>query len=361
MKLTSQRNNRNGAVAAFFALLLIPMLALVALCVDYGYLLVVKTDLQRAADATVLAAVRDLIPAPDGSQDIDQVKDTIRTYARLNVGAATFAVRNQDIRIGRYDPATIYDNLVIREDGIYDTVQVTLRRDSLANNPVSLFFARIIGITDSEVAATATAVLQKARSLPPGTDILPIVVPESSWYAQTYDQDWSIYGSGKILNDEGNEIPGNFGTLDIGSSNNSTSDLVDQINNGISDSDLGSLYGNDRIDNSTHIGGNEQFWSNADTGLSVGMKSAINANHGETKLVPIINAVSNETGNNLEYLVVGWGVVQLMGSEWSGGPDARNITIKKAFMYDKDLAPNPDLSDTVDIIEAAYTSPVLVD
>ena len=57
------QSRRSGAIAALAALLLIPMLALVALCVDYGYLLVVRTDLQRAADAAALAAVRDLILA----------------------------------------------------------------------------------------------------------------------------------------------------------------------------------------------------------------------------------------------------------------------------------------------------------
>lgn len=360
MKPTARKTNRKGAVAAFMALLLIPMLALVALCVDYGYLLVVKTDLQRAADATALAAVRDLVPDADGSQDLSTVRATIREYAAANVGQG-FTVRDQDITIGRFDPATIYGNLEIRSDGILDTVQITLRRDELANNPVSLFFARIIGLTESTVTATSTAVLQKAQSLPPGTDILPIAIPESEWNDQSPGQDWSVYGDGKIIDNDGYEVPGNFGTLDIGATNNSTRDLVRQINSGLNQTDLSrSLYRDGRINSPDEIGGNEQFWAQADTGLSAGIQSAVTDNHGYTKLVPIMQTNNGDTGNNLEYLIVGWGVVQIMDSEWSGGATNRHVTIKKAYMYDEDLRPASNLSETDDIIEAAYTSPVLV-
>jgi Flp pilus assembly protein TadG len=360
MKLSRLNRNRRGTVAAFFALLLIPMLALVALCVDYGYLLVVKTDLQRAADATALAAVRDLIPAPDGSQDLSTVHATVRQYAALNAGNDNFQVRDEDIVIGRFDPATVYGDMIILNDGILDTVKVTLRRDSLANNPVSLFFARIIGFTDSTVSVSATAVLQKAQGLPPGTDMLPIAIPESSWHNQTIGENWSIYGDGQIVDNEGNTIPGNYGTLDIGDSDNSTRDLVRQIREGLAESDLSELNSEGRTGQSGYIGGTEQFWVQADTGLSVGMKSAVIDNHGATKLVPIIDTVNAGTGNTAEYLVVGWGVVQIVDSHWEGSFSSRQITVKKAYMYDEDLRANPDLSDVVDIVEAAYTSPALV-
>ncbi len=354
------KNSRRGAIAALSALLLVPMLALVALCVDYGYLLVVRTDLQRSADAAALAAVRDLIPAADGTQDLDRVRATVREYAAANVPIEDFTVPDSDIEIGRYDPATIYSNVTILNTGTFDTVRVTLRRDAVANAPVSLFFARVIGITETEITATATAVLQKATALPPGSDILPIAIPLSAWNAQSPGDQWSIYGDGRVVDELGNSIPGNWGTLDIGPSSNSTADLNNQINDGLDSSDLYDLYSDGRIDSLTEIGGNEQFWAQAETGLSVGLKHSVTANHGATKLIPIVDAVDDGTGNNLEYHVIGWGVIQIDDSHWQGGDSQRHVTVTKAFMYDGDLAPHADLGNTTDVIEDAYTSPVLV-
>ncbi len=214
--------------------------------------------------------------------------------------------------------------------------------------------------TESPLTVTATAVLQKAQQLPPGTDILPITVPEEEWADIWPGETWSIYGDGKIRNEGGDQVPGNFGTLDIGLTNNSTKDLVRQINSGLSDSDVQALYSDDRTDNPGFIGATEQFWANADTGLSAGMKSAVIANQGRTKLIPIYRTMNSAPGNNLEYFVVGWGVVQIGESNWKGGNSKRYLNVKKAYMYDEDLTPAADLSETVNIIQAAYTSPVLV-
>ncbi len=361
MTRVRRKSRRSGAVAALAALLLIPMLALVALCVDYGYLLVVRTDLQRAADASALAAVRDLIPTPDGTQDLDQVRATVRQYVRDNVSDDEFEVLDTDIEIGRFDPATVYTNFTTFNNGIFDTVRVTIRRDAMANRPVSLFFARIIGITESEITASATAIMQKAAGLPPGSDILPIAIPQSTWDFQMPGDRWSIYGDGKILDDGGSQIPGNWGTVDIGPASNSTSALNNQISNGLSQSDLDALYSDGRINSSTEIGGDESFWANADTGLSVGIKSTIVPSHGKIKLVPIVDGTNNGNGNNLEYSVVGWGVVEITDSYWKGGPTKRHLTVTKAYMYDGDLTPHSDLSNTTNIIADAFTSPVLVD
>lgn len=51
------RNDRSGVVALLFALCLVPFLGLVALSVDYGYALMVRTQLNNAADAAALAAI----------------------------------------------------------------------------------------------------------------------------------------------------------------------------------------------------------------------------------------------------------------------------------------------------------------
>ena len=111
------------------ALMIVPLFAMVVFSVDYGYLAKVRSDLQRSADAAALAAVQDLIPTSAGIQDLQSVRQNVRTYVTSNIDAS-FQVRDADIEIGRYDPATIYSNVSLLNDGTFDTVRVTLRRDS---------------------------------------------------------------------------------------------------------------------------------------------------------------------------------------------------------------------------------------
>ncbi len=80
-----------------------------------------------------------------------------------------------------------------------------------------------------------------------------------------------------------------------------------------------------------------------------------------TRLVPIYDKINSPTsGNNLEFNIIGWGVVEVVDSNWGGEKDTW-VNIRKAHMYDGDLRPQPDLSNTTDVIAAVYTSPVLVE
>lgn len=353
-------DNRRAAIAVLVAFLMIPLLGMLAMAIDYGYLLVVKANLQKSADAAALAAVRDLAPAVDGSQDLAVVRATVRQYAAANVKNVNgFTVADADVTIGRYDPASVYSNLTILNTGTFDTVQVTLRRDSTSNSPVSLFFARIFGINNSGVTATATAVLQKASILQPGAGILPFSIPEAEWNSQNPGTIWSIYGDGRLVDDFGNVQPGNWGTLDIGPANNSTADLRDQILYGLTQSDLDALFADGRIPQNSFIDSQMSWYANADPGLSSGIKSAVQAIHGMVRLVPIYDSIIPAGGNNVEYHIVAWAVVQVVDSHWQGSKNTY-VRISKSYTYDGKLRPQPDLSNTSAIIEGAYTSPVLV-
>ena len=54
--------DQRGAVAVIVALTLVVLLAFGALAVDLGYLMMVKNELQNAADAGALAGARELYP-----------------------------------------------------------------------------------------------------------------------------------------------------------------------------------------------------------------------------------------------------------------------------------------------------------
>ncbi len=103
--------DRRGSVLILVASFMIVFMTIIAFAVDYGYLLVVRTDLQRAADAAALAAARDLTPDALGLQTGADVaaRATAREYANSNVRDSQdpLTIPESDIEIGRYDRTTI--------------------------------------------------------------------------------------------------------------------------------------------------------------------------------------------------------------------------------------------------------------
>jgi hypothetical protein len=342
------------------ALLMTALVGLIAFAVDYGYLLKVRTDLQRSADASALAAVQDLIRKPDGSQDMDKARATARTYASDNLGDSSFQVASGDIEIGRYDPQSIYTNVALLNSGTFDTVRVTLRRDGAVNPMVPLFFARVLGLQNAEVVARATAVLQKGEYLEPGVEILPFATPLDLWNSLDPGEQWSAYGDGKLKDGSGNDVPGNWGTTDIGNTSNSSSELNDQILNGLRQSDLDALQADGRISQSSHIDSSVPLWTQGDTGLSSGLKQSVQAVHGKQKLIPIYDQLANPAGSHVDFHVVGWGVVTVINSEWQGFTNTR-VIVKKSHWFNGKLRPKGSLSATSGYVDGGFTSPVLVE
>jgi hypothetical protein len=355
MKTKTQK--RKGAVAALICILMIPLLSLLALSVDYGFLLCIRTDLQRAADQAALAGVRDLIPDAFGDQDLDKVRATVREYLKMNMGD-DFTVLDSDIKIGRYDPDTVYDSVDILDNGIFDTVRVVVRHDEMANRSISLYFARLFGRTEADVRAVSTAALQKGRYMGPGTGVFPFAMDINVWNTLETGEMASIYGDGKVTDEFGKTIPGNWGTVDIGPTSNSTNELSEQIINGLSQNDIDSLYDQNAISDPTVIDAHEEMSLNAESGLSAALEHAVSEVEGTNKVMPIFKTVSGE-GNNAYYEIEGWAAVTVADAKFQGNKKTY-ITIQKSYLYDQYLRPGNDLSDTSETIEGAFTSPVLI-
>lgn len=359
-----RRRKRRGAIAVLAAFLIIPLMGMVALAIDYAYLLKKKTELQRAADAAAMAAVRDLVPDDNGQQNLPAVRARVKEYAQANLGDSSFTVRDDDITIGRYDRATVYTNFTILDTGTFDTVRVTLRNDNTANSPVGLFFARVLGIDTANVSATATAILPRAALLLEGADILPFAVDELVWDNQQPNAPFSIYGDGKVKDEYGTELPGNWGTLDIGADNNSTDDIKDQIRNGLRQYDLDALYASGRITTNEYLQTADvsQFYS-ADPGWKASMQSPLEEIYGREKLIPIYSDVSGN-GENAEYRIVKWGVVRVKQASMTGPDYKKYVKVTKVYTYDGgNLRAQPDLSYDGDygVVEGGFAAPQLVE
>ncbi|HEY3394325.1 MAG TPA: pilus assembly protein TadG-related protein [Lacipirellulaceae bacterium] len=354
------RSLRRGAILVLAAVMVAVLLGIVAFAVDYGHLLKVRTDLQRTADASALAAVQDLIRKADGTQDVNAARETARTYARDNVNNASFQLPESDILIGRYDPDSIYSNVTLLNDGTFDAVRVTARRDGAANPEVPLFFARILGMDEAPVTARATAILQKASVMGPGADVLPFATPKFLWDSLSAGDQWTLYGDGQITDGDGNSVPGNWGTVDIGSTNNSTSEMNDQILNGLGQDDLNALQSDGRIPDSSYIDSTQPIWLQGEPGLSAGLKQSVEAVHGTKKVIPIFDQLGGGGGNTSEFHIVGWGVVTVIDSHWHGTTNV-DVTVRKSHALMGELRAIGDLGAESGYIDGAYTSPVIVE
>ena len=205
--------------------------------------------------------------------------------------------------------------------------------------------------------------LRPVKVIVPGDSIIPLAVDLDEWNAADPGDDFVMYADGRFEDGYGNTRPGNWGSVDIGASGNSNADLKDQIVDGLRQSDLDSLASDIGPDGYPRIPDNTELpvpmWAQGDTGLSAGMKGALAEVVGIPKLVPIVDVLAGQNGNNAEFHFVKWGYVMVTEYNFSGSD--KYVTVEKMYAYDGSLKPNNDLSDTTDLIEGAYASAGLIE
>ena len=152
----------------------------------------------------------------------------------------------------------------------------------------------------------------------------------------------SLYPSGC-----GNLPPGNRGTVDLGSPNNSTSDLKRQILYGLNDYDLSFFNGSLRFDQGP-------LYINGDTGISAGIKSQLNTIKGEPRAIPLFSAVSG-SGNNATYTIERFVGIRIMKVKLTGSN--KRVIVQPAPLMDPTVIPGPTTEVTIDSI---FTMPKLV-
>jgi|GEM_PF-2986829 len=122
---------RTGNILFTILLTIVPVMGFAALAVDYGVLVHDKNHLQRACDASALAAAQEL--KVSGNDDADTANAT-------TVAIATAAQNGVTVTS---------DDISFSDDNSNVTVSADLTRN--------LFFARVLGIVTGDVGASATA------------------------------------------------------------------------------------------------------------------------------------------------------------------------------------------------------------
>jgi Mg-chelatase subunit ChlD len=132
---------------------LVVVIAFMALAVDVGYLYIVKEDLQTAADAGALAGASGL------SVSQDEARNRAVAYGHKNSANGTaVTLQPSDVQLGLWDPSTrVFTALDSSSTSPPAAVKVTAQLRQDRGNGVTLFFAKVLGIDSSDVAASAIA------------------------------------------------------------------------------------------------------------------------------------------------------------------------------------------------------------
>jgi Flp pilus assembly protein TadG len=152
---------RRAAVAVQVAVMITVLVGFTAFSFDVGVMYNTKTELQRTVDAAALAAASRLAAFDDGDP-LELARQEATGYVNRNaVFGKNVAVATNDVEFGRavYNAATgSYD--FTPTTTFPDAVRVRLRlTNDSPNGPVSLYFAKVLGIDSTEMTAEATAMM----------------------------------------------------------------------------------------------------------------------------------------------------------------------------------------------------------
>lgn len=147
--MNSKRPQRRGAILILGALLMVLMVGLVAFAVDLGYVVLVRTQLQAAADAAAMAAATQM---PESKA---AAIDAARQYAQYHQsGGKSVKLLDSDVVFGIWDVDT---RVFTPTAAIGNAVQVTCKRDAAHDSEAPMFFGRIFGRTTFAQSASAVA------------------------------------------------------------------------------------------------------------------------------------------------------------------------------------------------------------
>ena len=195
-RFQTRLRDERGMTLVMVATGMVAFLSATMLAVDVGMMMVARTEAQNAADAGALAGAVAL-----GFDDYDD--RTATGPAVRNAIAAGTAVDNGVINA---------QVSVLPEDVTFPTinqVRVRVQRSGVRGNPLTTFFAPLIGVDTVNIGAEATAQVQPANAM---TCVKPFTVPDKWIERQTPPWDPSdtfdaFDNKGKPLDDPDIYIP----------------------------------------------------------------------------------------------------------------------------------------------------------
>lgn len=338
---------RRGAAAVLGLVLTVSLVALMAYTMDFGNIQVARSELRRSADAAAMASCWEMFDHQVQNQSASGLESDVRETANQlafqnTVGRDAMHFGAGDVEMGAY-----YVNqpgqLDMSDASAFNAVRVTLRRQQGSNGELPLFFGALHGRESQSLNVSATAAMLNTIEgfYAPGNSsenlgMMPIALDLPSWLEvinHSTDDDFTFtngqVGSGSDglyetnLYPKGTGLPGNRGTVDIGSAGNSTADISRQLISGISAQDFADLGKPFQLDESGELD------LNGDTGISAGIKDELASLIGKTRIIPIYNAASGN-GNNAMFTIVRFEGVRILDVKLTGHKKNKRVIIQPA-------------------------------
>jgi hypothetical protein len=361
-----------GAIAPLTAILMLPILGMMAFSIDVGYMTLVKAELQNAADAAALAGAEKLQALyvqyymPGQTQQVQiYSKATTNTrtpdcpmyvaeqYAQYNkAGNVNIQVQDSDVTFSYSDGQTAARTAIFPAY-FPNTITVVTRRDATLNGPLSLFFGSFFNVSSVSLTATASATIYagdvSTLQIIPGVNahILPVALDVNVWttfYQTGLAPDGTIHtgpnGAPQLhVYPTPTNAPGNFGLLDVGPPANNVPAFRNWIDDGETPNDIQYLLTNQLLPVSPSA---PQPWKGG-PGLNSTLVSNFQSVMGEPNLIPLFVPVNDGTngqpylaaqgsGSNTYYNVVGFVGVVITQADGSGS--SMDISIQPAAIVD---------------------------
>ena len=368
-RVSSRRSGRlKGATVVIIAAMLPVVIGGLALSVDTAVKATARAQLSTVADAAALAGARKLATSQRlgggviGGADVTTAQNEAVAAAGRNkvLGASAVLLRNasnanngsQDVVVGYLFKPTDQAEAVstsIANMPFANTVRVTARRDSSHSGVVPSFFSKFWNKNGSALSVTSAATVKGFvgfQKIDQWTtvNLLPIVLDQLTYKAMTagITTDQYTYNPASKTVTSGADgikesklfpvasgLPGNWGTVNIGVSNNSTSTLGAQIRNGITPTQLATFpngkiqFDQSLIPPSITFGGNP--------GISAGIKDDLTSIIGKPVYIPIYD-VALGNGNNSTYRIVAFAPVRVLSVNFQGNP--KYVVVQPAEIAD---------------------------
>lgn len=177
-----------GAVAVAVAVLLTGLVGLTGAATDLGVVYTARGQLQNAADSAALAAAKNMLSQDPVTLDAittpDAARATAHQFSNANMALGkSLTLLDPDYTIGLWDlDAEVFTQTGASADpNDINAVEVTLRKDDMANSPVTTMFAGIVGVSKVDVTARSLAFVGYAGAIPEDGGLgIPIAVKESA-------------------------------------------------------------------------------------------------------------------------------------------------------------------------------------
>jgi Flp pilus assembly protein TadG len=371
MRLPHRQVSRRAATAPFFAILIIILLGMTAFSVDVGYMVVVQNELQNAADSAALAGASQLmLPQVSGtnknslaSTAVTNATTEAQKFSLLNTGGGVYLnLASSDVTIGTQASSGGAVTAWSSGSTFPNAVQVTVRRSSSVNGPLSLFFGPVLGTPTWTGSATATATYSSASytvtGFNPGSSstnplLLPITVNVDTWKTLvttgqspdgTIHDDYTAVlptsttqapnnvttGGDGIPELTGvypdNTTPGNFGLLDIGPPANDSPTFENWILNGPSPSDM-AYFGS----NGLQATAASPATLKGGPGWKSVLQTDLQAIIGQPRIIPLYSSYTGQ-GSNTYYTIVGFAGVTIVNATGRGSNEV--ITFQPMIAVD---------------------------